>query len=745
MFIRLLRINIFLLLFSGITFAEVVNKIDISGNVRLTSETIKVLGGFNIDDDLIDYDLNQIVKDLYSSDFFKDVDISFKDNILKINVIENPIIQSIFIKGIKKKPIEEQLFKNLSIKEKSSYIPFKIDIEKNKIINGLKSAGFYFTEIEIELIENTNNTVDIIYNINLGEKANIQKIKFTGNKKFKDRKLKNIITSEENKIWKFLSNKKYLDQQRIELDKRLLNNFYKNKGYYDVKINNLTVEFLDSNDFELNFNINAGDKFFFNDFNLVLPENFEKIYFKNVEKIFNKLKDQPYSFSRIEEILDELEKIALSKQYEFISAEVDENIIDKNKLNFNFYLKETEKFYVKRINIYGNTVTEESVIRNQLYVDEGDAFNEILHNKSINKLKSINIFKTVTTDVLESDIPDKKIINITVEEKPTGEISAGAGIGTSGTSIAFGIKENNFLGKGTKLHSSIAIDDSSIKGAVTATIPNYKDSDNSLTLSAQSSNEDYLTEFGYKTGKTGFSIGTGFEQYEDFYFTPTISLFAESLETNTSASKNLKKQEGSYTDLAFGYGLIYDKRDKGYQPTEGFRSAFTQKIPLYSETYTLHNGYVFSSYHTIAEEMVGVFSLYTKMVSTLSDKDVRVSERLHVPENRLRGFQKGKVGPVDDGYVGGNYVTTLNVSTNLPQMLPSAQNLDFKVFFDAANIWGVDYSKNINNSNSIRSSSGIGVDWFTPIGPLSFSLSQAITSKKTDKLETFRFNLGTTF
>ena len=133
------------------------------------------------------------------------------------------------------------------------------------------------------------------------------------------------------------------------------------------------------------------------------------------------------------------------------------------------------------------------------------------------------------------------------------------------------------------------------------------------------------------------------------------------------------------------------------------------------------------------------------MASTLSDKDVRVSERLHVPENRLRGFQKGKVGPVDDGYVGGNYVTTLNVSTNLPQMLPSAQNLDFKVFFDAANIWGVDYSKNINNSNSIRSSSGIGVDWFTPIGPLSFSLSQAITSKKTDKLETFRFNLGTTF
>ena len=745
MFIRLLRINIFLLLFSGITFAEVVNKIDISGNVRLTSETIKVLGGFNIDDDLIDYDLNQIVKDLYSTDFFKDVDISFKDNILKINVIENPIIQSIFIKGIKKKPIEEQLFKNLSIKEKSSYVPFKINIEKNKIINGLKSAGFYFTEIEIELIENTNNTVDIIYNINLGEKANIQKIKFTGNKKFKDRKLKNIITSEENKIWKFLSNKKYLDIQRIELDKRLLNNFYKNRGYYDVKINSFTAEYLDSSNFELDFNIDAGKKFFFKELNLILPDNFEKTYFKDIEKIFAKLKNEPYSLDRINQILDEIDKIALSKQYEFISAEIEEKISDENKLTFDIYLKETEKFYVERVNIFGNSITRENVIRNYFLVDEGDAFNEILHNKTINKLKSANIFKSVVTQVNDSETSDKKIINITVEEKPTGEISAGAGVGTNGGSVGFSIKENNYLGKGTKLNTSVAIDDSSIKGAFSIVIPNYNYTDNSLNLSAQSSSEDYLIDYGYKTSKIGFSAGTGYEQYEDIYFVPSVSLYNEKLETNTAASANLKKQEGSYTDLFFNYTLAYDKRDQSYQTTNGFRSAFQQKIPLYSQNYALLNGYTFSSYHPIAEEMVGVFSLYTKMITSLSDEDVRVSERLQVPSKRLRGFQKGKVGPVDNGYVGGNYVSALNLSTNLPALLPSLENLDFKVFFDAANVWGVDYSNQINNSNSIRSSSGVGVDWFTPIGPLSFSLSKALKSKDTDKTETFRFNLGTTF
>jgi len=745
MFTKFLKIIFFILLLPKITFAEIVNQIKISGNLRISADTIKVLGNFDIGDDLNEQELNNVLKNLYSTDFFKDITLSLNNNILDIKISENPIIQSIFINGIKKKDMKEKLFEILTVKEKNSFIPYKIEKDRDNITNILKTSGFYFVEIDAELQTNNNNTVNIIYNIDLGDKANIKKIKFTGNKLFKNRKLLNIITSEENKIWKFLSNKKYLDVQRIELDKRLLNNFYKNRGYYDVKINSFTAEYLDSSNFELDFNIDAGKKFFFKELNLILPDNFEKTYFKDIEKIFDKLKNEPYSLDRINEILDEIDKIALSKQYEFISAEIEEKISDENKLTFDIYLKETEKFYVERVNIFGNTITRENVIRNYFLVDEGDAFNEILHNKTINKLKSANIFKSVVTQVNDSETSDKKIINITVEEKPTGEISAGAGVGTNGGSVGFSIKENNYLGKGTKLNTSVAIDDSSIKGAFSIVIPNYNYTDNSLNLSAQSSSEDYLIDYGYKTSKIGFSAGTGYEQYEDIYFVPSVSLYNEKLETNTAASANLKKQEGSYTDLFFNYTLAYDKRDQSYQTTNGFRSAFQQKIPLYSQNYALLNGYTFSSYHPIAEEMVGVFSLYTKMITSLSDEDVRVSERLQVPSKRLRGFQKGKVGPVDNGYVGGNYVSALNLSTNLPALLPSLENLDFKVFFDAANVWGVDYSNQINNSNSIRSSSGVGVDWFTPIGPLSFSLSKALKSKDTDKTETFRFNLGTTF
>jgi len=745
MFSKFLKLNLILFFLTSTSFAEVVKKIDIKNNLRISDETIKVLGNFDIGDDLSKNDLNKILKNLYTTDFFKDLTISLENNILNIDVLENSIIQSIFIKGIKKKDLTAKLSENLSVKEKSSYKPFNIEKDRSFILNSLKSLGYYFVDVNSQVVFNLNNTVNILYNVNLGDKANIKKINFNGNKIFKDRKLKTIITSEESKIWKFLSSSKYLDQQRVNLDIRLLTNYYKNNGYYNVKIETFTAELLDNNNFELSYNIDAGKKFFFNDFNLILPDDFEKIYFKKIEIVFDKLKNKPYSLNRIEEILDEIDKVALSKQYEFLSADVEEIIIEKNKLNFDIYLKETEKFYVQRINILGNTVTQESVLRNKFLVDEGDAYNELLHNKTINKLKALRIFKSVESEVVEGDTPDQKIVNIEIEEKPTGEISAGAGVGTTGGSLAFSIKENNYMGTGVKLNSQVNIDDNSIKGVLSATIPNYKYSDNSLVASVRSSVTDKLTDHGYKTGKTGFSVGTNYEQYEDFYISPSIFAFHESLETNNNASSNLKKQEGSYTDIFLDYAITYDKRNQAYQATDGFRSSFSQKLPVYSQNYAIVNGYTFSSYHKLAKEMTGTFSLYTKAVNALSDEDVRVSERLQVPANKLRGFQRGKIGPYDNGYVGGNYVTALNLSTNLPTVLPTLENIDFKFFFDAANVWGVDYSSQINNSNAIRTSTGIGIDWFTPIGPLSFSLAQPLTFKDSDKTETFRFSLGTTF
>jgi len=191
--------------------------------------------------------------------------------------------------------------------------------------------------------------------------------------------------------------------------------------------------------------------------------------------------------------------------------------------------------------------------------------------------------------------------------------------------------------------------------------------------------------------------------------------------------------------------LDYDLRDSRYRAEEGFRNSFSQKLPLISDNYEIVNSFETSRYQKISD-MVTKVSFYSKAVNTLSNKDVRISKRLYMPSNRLRGFESGKVGPVENNdYIGGNYISALNFSATLPKFLPSFQNMDFSLFIDAANIWGVDYDSSIDDNSKIRSSTGVAMDLLTPIGPLNFSLSQPITKSSTDKTESFRFNLGTTF
>ena len=256
-----------------------------------------------------------------------------------------------------------------------------------------------------------------------------------------------------------------------------------------------------------------------------------------------------------------------------------------------------------------------------------------------------------------------------------------------------------------------------------------------------------MSIYGYETTERGFSIGTSYEQYENLYFSPEIDLNFEDLTTNSTASSNLKKQEGSYTDFYFNYGLSYDLRDSKYKTSSGKLITFNQDLPVISDGSELLNSFTYNYYKTLNEtnNMVGKANFYIQSVNSLDGSDVRISKRVSAPYHRLRGFEKGKIGPVDkNDYIGGNYVSVLNLSTNLPGLLSNVDIVDFNYFIDFANVWGVDYNDSLDDS-ALRSSTGIGMNFLTPIGPLSFSLSQPITKSSSDKTETFRFSLGTTF
>ena len=741
--IKLLLIFI-LFIFTSVLRAEVINEINIEGNKRISSETIKMFSGVSIKSDLSENDLNKILKQLYQTNFFDFVSVKIENKILIIKVKENPIIQNINYEGIKSSQMLDDLKKDIFLKTRSSFNQVLLEKDEENIKNFLKKKGYYFSEIEILIDELEDNKINLTYNISLGEKAKIRKITFIGNKIFKDKKLKSVILSKEHKPWKFLSGKKYLNESLIEFDERLLKNYYLNKGYYNVVVNSSFAKMTDRESFELIFNIEANSKLFFGNLNIDLPSDFSKLNYDKVEKFFKKLENEPYSINRIEDIVEKIETITINEQYESIKANIKETIID-DKINIDFKIEETEKFFIERINIFGNNITLESVIRNQIEIDEGDPFNQILYAKSINNIKSLNFFESVNGQIVDGNEFNSKVINITITEKATGEIFAGVGTGTEGSSFSFGVKENNYLGRGVKVDSNLNVSDERIKGKFIVSNPNYKNSDKKIDLALEATSIDRLGTSGYKSNITGFTIGTEFMYLDDFRLGLSTKNNIEKIDVDGSASAKQKKQDGSYFDSFIGLDFIYDKRNQRYQTTSGFLSDYNVNLPVLSDTNTLTNVYNYKVFKEFYENNISSFSFLFKGASSLSGDDIKLSERMFIPGRKLRGFETGKIGPKDGSdFIGGNYVSTINATTSLPKILENVQNVDIVMFADAANIWGVDYDSSLDKGG-IRSSVGVGLDWLTPVGPLTFSLAKPITKESTDIEETFRFNIGTSF
>jgi len=741
-FILAILLNYFPL---SVSNSEVINQIKIEGNKRITDEIILMFSQINVGKDINSTAVNEIIKNLYETNFFNNVSVVFEDNLVSIIVDEAPIIDKIIFTGLKAKKIENKIRENLKLKSRNSYNEFQMSQEVNIIESTLKNLGYYFSKVEAHVETLENNMINLEYKIDIGNKAKIGKISFLGNKIFKDKKLKSIIISEEYKFWKFISGKKYLQEQLTEIDKRLLKNFYLNRGFYNIKINTSFAKLINDDEFEIIFNIDPGKKINFNEMRIVFPDNFTKSNYKNLEDLFKILKGEKYSINSVEKILNEIDKITIQEEFKSSRAYIKENLVN-DKLNIDFIIEESTKFVVEKINIFGNNITQENVIRNQLELDEGDPFSEILAKKTENNIKSLNFFKNVNTQILDGENLNSKIINFKVSEKPTGEVMAGAGGGTEGGTLFFGVKENNYLGRGLSVDANASISAETFKGKFSVLNPNFKNSDKSTFFNIQAIEIDQLKDFGYKTNRTGFELGTGFEYLEDLNLNLSTSTFVEKIETDSTASTRQKSQAGNYLDTFAKFNFDFDKRNQKFKTSEGYRSNYNIQIPIISDTNTLTNSYNYKIYSELFENQISSFSFFVKTATSISGDDVKLTERLTIPSNKLRGFVRGKVGPKDgNDYIGGNFVTSANLQTSLPILFENSQNIDAVIFFDAANIWGVDYDSSIDDASEIRSSIGIGVDYLTVVGPLSFSLSQVISKSDNDAEESFRFNLGTTF
>ena len=738
----------YLILFSFLlstAYADQINEIVIDGNKRISDETIKVYGEIEINKDLSESDLNKIVKNLYSTNFFNDVSAKIDSNTLIINVSEYPVVNQLVILGEKRDTFVKEIKKIISLKENKSFIKSSLAKDISLIKKFYATLGYNFAEISAKSKILDQGNLDLIFEINRGKQTKITEISFIGNNNIKSRRLRDVIASEEDKFWKVLSRNTNFSESLVNLDKRLLENYYKSIGYYDIKIDSSAVQInSEEGSAKLIYSISEGERFIINKISTNVDEVFDKKIFFPLNDIFKEYVGVYYSPFKIKDLLDELDKLIEENSLQFVEHNVQENV-EGDKINIVFNIFEGEKNLVERVNITGNTITNEDVIRSELILDEGDPFINLNLEKSIAEIKARRIFKDVKYNVVNGSANNLKIINIEVEEQPTGEISAGAGIGTSGGTFGINIKENNWLGEGKSLAFDIQFDTESLVGALIYSDPNYDFLGNTLDFSISSESND-KPDKGYENSIITGSIGTSFEQFRNINLFLGLSGSYDDLRTESSASASLKKQAGSFTEFSGRYGISFDGRDRAFMPTDGSIVSFNQELPILADKPFISNSFSSSIYENLSENVVGSAKFYLTTINSINDEDVRLSKRKSLSTRRLRGFEMNKVGPVDGSdHVGGNYAAAINLDTNLPKLLPDSSNVDVGLFLDFGNVWGIDYDETIDESNEIRSSTGLTASWLSPIGPLTFVLSQNLSKADTDKTQSFNFNLGTTF
>jgi outer membrane protein insertion porin family len=738
-------IFIFFIILTNVSFAEV-KKINITGNARVSSATIESL----VDKKTSNIDtiyINNLTKKIYDTDFFADVKISFNQEVLSITVVENPIVNFFYINGIKDSDLD-QVNKIITIKENSIFSSSKLKKDVEATREFLNASGYYQALIVPEVIKIDNNQINLIINIDKKDISKIKNIYFIGNKFFSNSQLMEVITSSEDGWWKFFSTSA-LSEQRIEYDKQLLKDFYRSKSFYDVQIESVFASVDKNNNFTLTFSINSGNKFKFGDYDFKFSDlTIKDVDINEVKNISDKLlKNEFYSPLTINKLNKQVTDLLEAKRYGNFEINVQDLKAADNKINIIVQLNEGQKSLVNKINIKGNTITEEKVIRDNLIISEGDQLNSSKVKKSIDNVKSKQLFSKVDYKIEDSDKKNFKDLNLFVKEQPTGNISAGVGYGTNGGLFEASINERNFLGQGINLNFTGRLSSDVIRGELSYADPNYMNSNKELVASVFSEVDDYKNS-GYENKRAGTRFATKYEVYEDIFFRPNLGVQFDKLEITGSASSLLKSRQGDFLTTSLGYNFLYDQRDSKFNPTSGSIIYFDQNIAtFFSDIPTVQTGVGVTFYKELfSDKFIGSAKAKLANVTAFDDKDVKLSDRIFASSSDLRGFEQRGVGPVDSGdHIGGNNLATLSLKSTFPNPIPENLRATTFLFFDMGNVWGADYSSLISDSSKLRTSTGIALDLVSPIGPLSFTYSIPLSKASTDKEQNFLFNIGSSF
>jgi len=741
-----MRIIIFLLILTTCSFAEI-KQVKVLGNKRVSSNTIEAL----VDKKITQIDsiyINNLTRKIYNTEFFSNVKISYDTNILSISVEENPIVNFFYINGITGSDLDE-VNKIVSLKENSIFSVSKLKKDVEDVKEYYKLSGYFFSVVEPEVIKIDDNQINLILNIKKNDISRIKNIYFIGDKYFSSSQLLDIISSAEDKWWSFFSNSA-LNEDRVEVDKKLLKLFYKSKSFYDVQIESTLANLDKNNNFTLTYSINSGKKYKFGNIEIktetLTLKDSNILDIKNISEII--IKDKMYSPSLISAVEKKINIYLDNKKLANIEIDLEEIKKADDKIDLAIKLNSLKNTLIGKINIYGNSITEEKVIRDNLVISEGDILNISKVKKSLDNINSKNIFRKADYKISDSDLQkNSKDLNLYVKEQPTGSLSAGVGYGSNGALLEGSINERNFLGKGVDLNFTGRLATEKVSGVFSYIDPNFKNSEKELANYFYSESDDY-NNAGFTSKRIGDRLGTRYELFEDVYLKPFVALQFDRLETNANASTLLRSRDGNFTTSTLGFNLLADFRNSKTLPSSGSLLFFDQSYAtLISDIPTIQTS-VGSTFfqELINEKFIGSAKLKFSNVTALDNKDVKLSDRIFASTSDLRGFESRGVGPIDSGsHVGGNYLAVLNFKSSFPNPIPENFRPNTYLFYDIGNVWGADYSDIISGSSKLRSSTGLALDVVSPIGPLSFTYGIPLSKATTDKEQRFLFNIGSSF
>ncbi len=726
---------------------NIINSISIEGMQRIDEETVILYANISEGDIYTEEIGNEVLKSLFKTNLFSNIQISFEDKILNIKIQENPTINLVKFFG-NSKIKDEDLSIEILLKERSVYSRSKVKKDIERMLSLYQRAGRLSTEINPKLEMLDNNRVNLTYEITESDVAKVSNIIILGNSVFSTNKLKSLMKTKEKTFLRFLSSSDNYDPDKLEYDKQLIAQFYNNNGYPEFKFTSSIAQLKsNTNNFEIILNVNEGDKFNFGE--LTVESKLKKIDPTYVETILPIKEGNIFDRSLLKDSIEKLKELAQQEGYSFI--EIDTNLLDgseANAVDVKLVINEGPRVYVNKINIEGNTRTIDKVIRREVLLTEGDPYNKYSINYSKDSIRGLNFFKEVEINEVRTDFPDKINLVVNVEEKNTGEASIGAGYSSANAaSLNLGLRENNFLGKGQNVKFDSSFSNTRTAYDISLTEPYFNNKPLSLTTNLYSSFTE-PTGVNYETEDVGFGLSTSFPLSTDRYLEIRYSIFTAKIKANSSATAYENALAGTDTVSSLGYTLLFDKRNSRYKPSNGFNFKLSQDLAgLGGSSYYYKNSFEFNYYKRLAKSLIGAYKLQGGNINGYNDKNAPLSSNYKLGGKKLRGFKSGKIGPkLGNSYTGGQYFYLTSFETNIDLNI-DAFDITTTAFIDVGSVWGLENPAygSIEDKHEARSSIGINLNWDSAIGPINVIYANILKSNKNDTTDNLYFDIGYNF